>query len=129
MSTLRTDTLTNAAGSKSVPVNTVVDGTAKAWVNFNGSGTVAISASFNVSSITDNGVGDYTINFANALADSKFAVSCTGKRITGDTADVASFVSASDPGLANQKRIRTFASNNGGFNATDYTEVYAIFHR
>ena len=125
MSTLRVDTVQDRAGTGSPAIN----GLAKAWVNFNGSGTVAINAAFNVSSITDNGVGDYTINFTNALADSKFAVSCTGKRITGDTADVASFVSAADLGLATQKRIRTFASNSGGFNATDYTEVYAVFHR
>lgn len=44
----------------------------KAWVNFNGTGTVAIRAAYNVSSITDNGVGDYTVNFANALADSNY---------------------------------------------------------
>lgn len=46
----------------------------KAWVNFNGIGTVAIRASFNVSSITDNGTGDYNINFTNALADANYAV-------------------------------------------------------
>lgn len=45
----------------------------KAWVNFNGTGTVAIRASFNVSSITDNGTGDYTVNFATALADAVYA--------------------------------------------------------
>ena len=45
----------------------------KAWVNFNGTGTVAIRASFNVSSITDNGTGDYTVNFTTALADANFA--------------------------------------------------------
>lgn len=44
-----------------------------AWVNFNGTGTVAIRASGNVSSITDNGAGDYTINFANALPDANYA--------------------------------------------------------
>lgn len=42
--------------------------TAKAWVNFNGTGVVAIRDSFNVSSITDNGVGDYTVNFTNNLS-------------------------------------------------------------
>lgn len=73
MSTIRTDTLTNVAGSKSVPMNTVVDGSAKAWVNFNGTGTVAIRASFNVSSITDNGQGDYTVNFTNAMPDANYA--------------------------------------------------------
>jgi len=44
----------------------------KAWVNFNGTGTPAIRASFNVSSITDNGTGDYTINFTNSLTDANY---------------------------------------------------------
>ena len=48
---------------------------AKAWVNFNGTGAVAIRTSFNVSSITDNGTGDYTINFATALSDANYALS------------------------------------------------------
>jgi len=74
MSTARFNTLENAAGTKSVPVATVVDGSAKAWVNFNGSGTVAIRASFNVTSITDNGTGDYTINFTTALADANYSM-------------------------------------------------------
>lgn len=46
----------------------------KAWVNFNGTGTVAIRASFNVSSITDNGTGDYTVNFTNAMVDANYGV-------------------------------------------------------
>jgi hypothetical protein len=46
---------------------------ALAWVNFNGTGTVAIRSSYNVSSITDNGTGDYTVNFATALADANYA--------------------------------------------------------
>jgi hypothetical protein len=45
----------------------------KAWVNFNGTGTVAIRASYNVSSITDNGTGDYTVNFTTALADANYS--------------------------------------------------------
>jgi hypothetical protein len=74
MSTLRTNTLSNAAGSASVPVDTVISGSAKAWVNFNGTGTVAIRAAFNVSSITDNGVGDYTVNFTTAMPDANYAI-------------------------------------------------------
>lgn len=46
----------------------------KAWVNFNGTGTPAIRASLNVASITDNGVGDYTINFTSAISDANYAV-------------------------------------------------------
>jgi hypothetical protein len=41
---------------------------AKAWVNFNGTGTISIRTSFNVSSLTDNGSGDYTINLTNAIS-------------------------------------------------------------
>jgi hypothetical protein len=46
----------------------------RAWVNFNGTGTVAIRASGNVTSITDNGVGDYTLNFTNALPDANYSL-------------------------------------------------------
>jgi hypothetical protein len=53
-------------------------GIAKAWVNFNGTGTVAIRASFNVSSITDNGTGDYTINFTTAFPDTNYVPTMSG---------------------------------------------------
>jgi hypothetical protein len=45
---------------------------ARAWVNFNGTGTVAIRASGNVSSITDNGTGDYTVNFTTVMPDANY---------------------------------------------------------
>jgi len=48
--------------------------TAKAWVNFNGTGTVAIRASQNVSSITDNGTGNYTVNFTTAFSDTNYVI-------------------------------------------------------
>lgn len=50
---------------------------ARAWVNFNGTGTVAIRASGNVSSITDNGTGDYTVNFTNAMSDANYCMNVT----------------------------------------------------
>jgi hypothetical protein len=53
---------------------------ARAWVNFNGTGTVAIRASGNVSSITDNGVGEYTGNLTNAMPDTNCAPTATGMR-------------------------------------------------
>jgi hypothetical protein len=49
-------------------------------VNFDGTGTVSVRASYNVSSITDNGVGDYTVNFATALADANYATAGTSGR-------------------------------------------------
>lgn len=58
----------------------------KAWVRFNGTGTPAIAGSYNVTSITDNGTGNYTINFTTAMADANYCVIATGKK-TDDTGD------------------------------------------
>lgn len=80
-----TVTTTNIKNPSSVSNNIVLssDGTiggacltqtCRAWVNFNGTGTVAIRASYNVSSITDNGVGDYTVNFTTALPDANYSI-------------------------------------------------------
>ena len=59
---------------------------AKAWVNFNGSGTVAIRTSYNVSSITDDGTGKYDVNFSTAMSDNDYSVVSDGRYNTGDTA-------------------------------------------
>jgi hypothetical protein len=59
----------------------------KAWINFNGTGTVAIRASYNISSITDNGTGDYTLNFTNALADTNYCPTVGGDFSQGATRD------------------------------------------
>jgi hypothetical protein len=62
------------------------NGNLRAWVNFNGTGTPSIAASGNVSSITDNGTGDYTINFTTAMPDANFAAAGTAK--SSDTAGI-----------------------------------------
>lgn len=56
----------------------------RAWVNFNGTGTVAIRASGNVSSITDNGTGDYTVNFTTALSDANYYVNASTALNSGE---------------------------------------------
>lgn len=77
MSTLKVDNLLNSAGNES-PIS--VPGAAKAWVNFNGttgtlnSSDVTIRSSYNVSSVTDNGTGDYTVSFTNNMANGNYAV-------------------------------------------------------
>jgi hypothetical protein len=80
MSTLVVATL--KSNSSSPPAFQNTSGTeigtlCRAWVNFNGTGTVAIRAQFNVSSITDNGAGDYTVNFTNSLADANYSANGT----------------------------------------------------
>jgi hypothetical protein len=79
MSTLRLTTISNQSGSASVPSDTVINGSAKAWIFFSvTAGTPAIAAAFNVSSITDNGVGDFTFNFTNSLIDANYAFTGLG---------------------------------------------------
>jgi hypothetical protein len=60
---------------------------ARAWVNFNGTGTVAIRASGNVSSITDGGTGVYTVNFTTAMPDTNYSVTVTARRIDANNAN------------------------------------------
>ena len=84
--TLTTATLTTP-NINSAPFATVT-GTApiypcRAWVNFDGTGTPAIRASGNVSSITDNGVGEYTVNFTTAMPDANYSVAATANGNAG----------------------------------------------
>jgi len=66
-------------GTDSVPASAVLQGTAKAWVNFDGTGTVAVRDSYNVSGLTDNGTGDYTVSYSNAFANNDYAPHVTIK--------------------------------------------------
>jgi hypothetical protein len=69
---------------------------AKSWVNFNGTGTIAVRASFNISSLTDNNTGTYSINFTNALADANYSFVFNGGGTSGAAAvrlDNTSFAS------------------------------------
>jgi hypothetical protein len=75
LSTAKVTTLADSAGANTSTPAAIAAGIAKAWVNFNGTGTVAIRASYNVSSITDNGVGDYTVNLTTAMVDANYIVS------------------------------------------------------
>jgi hypothetical protein len=68
-------TLNLGSSPLATPTGSAPSYTCRAWVNFNGTGTVAIRASGNVSSITDNGTGDYTVNFTTAMPDTNYAFS------------------------------------------------------
>jgi hypothetical protein len=95
----------------------------RAWVNFNGTGTVAIRASFNVTSITDNGTGDYTINFTTAMPDANYSVSGAAMIAVGSVA--LFFAPTTSAPTTSTLRVVTTSST---FTLTDaaYTQV-AIF--
>ena len=66
---------TNAGGLVNPSTNIAgINYSCRAWVNFNGTGTVAIRGSGNVTSITDNGTGEYTVNFTTAMSDANYSV-------------------------------------------------------
>jgi hypothetical protein len=96
----------------------------RAWVNFNGTGTVAIRDSFNVSSITDNGTGDYTVNFTNAMSDANFGFSISSSSAQNINKAAAGW----SPGTNQTASLIRVFTRTGSSNAEDphYVSV-AIF--
>jgi hypothetical protein len=115
MSTLRVNTLQTQAGVEVY--------TAKAWVNFNGTGTVAIRAAGNVSSITDNGTGDYTVNFTTAMTDANYGAALSGGE---GTAGSGGRVPASSGSTTTTFRIQVRNLDNV---ASDSTDTYVSIFR
>jgi hypothetical protein len=125
--TLTSPTLTTPIiDSAQVPT---ISGTApiymcRAWVNFNGTGTVAIRASGNVSSITDNGVGDYTVNFTTAMPDANYSSQINGYSTFG-AGYTATFFLANDTPTSSAVRILSRLTTGANYDATVMT--VAIF--
>ena len=129
--------LTSAGDSlKNIIVNEDADGViigtsgisttriAKAWVNFNGTGTVAIRSSYNVSSITDDAAGKYDVNFSTAMTDNDYSVVTDGRYDTGDSAG-SSVVTLRREALTTSKfGVRGANVHTQGFN--DFEMVSAI---
>jgi len=99
-------TLTPGAGSLSIATSVSVSSEQliKAWINFNGTGTIAISDSYNVTSITDNGTGDYTITWDVDFAGVNYSV--TG--LTDDYQIAFYPVATSYPLTVGACRIQTY---------------------
>jgi len=87
MSTLSVSNVSD--GTTTVGTSYVVNGSAKAHANFNGTGTAAIRDSFNVTSITDNGTGDYTFTITNNLDSADYSVSACSQYYQGGNTGAA----------------------------------------
>jgi len=128
MSTLKLDTIASRDGTESTDVTNVINGSAKAWVNFNGTGTVAIRESFNVSSITDNATGMYSINFTTSMTDTNYAYTANGKYAS----DGGGNMSCCEERVANSRttsllKISSFASSSGA--SLDFDTVVVVVFR
>jgi hypothetical protein len=99
----------------------------RAWVNFDGTGTVAIRASGNVSSITDNGTGDYTVNFTNAMPDANYSVSGSAMFYTATNAHLVAYGDANGAGgtypTTSAFKFRTIFWGGGSATPQDCTVV------
>lgn len=122
MSTLKLAAIQNLSG--------VEQYLAKAWVNFNGIGTVAIRASGNVSSITDNGTGDYTVNFTTAMPDTNYVIVGFARR-DNDVAGVFSVITAfsTDTKTTTACKIRSYFQLSGSTSPFDCPEVDVVIFR
>jgi hypothetical protein len=95
----------------------------RAWVNFNGTGTVAIRASGNVTSITDNGTGNYTVNFTTAMPDRNYAVAqSAGRSDTG-------YAIAGSPTTPTTTAYIVTTYNGSFASSQDGSEIYVSIFR
>ena len=129
MSTVKAANLQNTGSGAPAFKNssgTEIGQLAKAWVNFNGTGTVAIRDDFNVSSITDNGTGDYTINFSTAMPNANY---CAAGNASQDVSSVGFFDSLCFFSYATGSiRVETFGDPDNPNTETDLNIVCgAIF--
>jgi hypothetical protein len=123
LGTAKITTLSDSAGANTSTPAAIAAGIAKAWVNFNGTGTVAIRASYNVSSITDNGVGDYTVNFTTAMVDANYAINYSA----GPTSGVGTIVEYGGTApTTSGVRVVTYGYTNGASTDRSHNSV-AIF--
>ena len=123
LTSLTSANLTGALPAISGAALTGIAAPVKAWVNFNGTGTVAIRASFNVSSITDNGIGDYTVNFAVAMTDANFSYSHAYSSEVSGQHTVGFFESSS----ASTLRVRHYNALNSNNRVDKAMVAIAVF--
>jgi hypothetical protein len=103
----------------------------RAWVNFNGTSTVAIRASGNVSSITDNGTGDYTVNFTTAMPDVNYSTTASVSNAPG-TQNLVSVIytdNTNTPAAPTTSAFRMQVTANSGEAKTDATYVCCSIFR
>jgi len=119
--TITTGTVTTLnAPSGVLATQNGMTGIAKAWVNFNGTGTPAIRGSFNVSSITDNGTGDYTINFTTAMPNANYSI---GGTCSYYPTAYGVFLNAPYNAVPTTTAVRVLASTAGATYDVEYCSV------
>jgi len=121
-SELRVNTLKDASGNNSIALSFVAEGSAKMWVNFNGTGTIAARDSFNFTSLTDNGTGDYSVTIADNMSNANYAHTGSSGGANGTSNGNAYAYDQSTARTTTLFRIATF-DVNGTFNDTPNIDI------
>ena len=125
-SILRVNTLTDASSGNSTAMSTINQGTAKAWANFNGTGTIATRDSFNVASLTDTATGEHEVNLSSAFSDTNYATSDASAGGSPLTSSNYNRVMESVGSATNKLDCITYAPNNGAI--VDISHIQIIAH-
>ena len=127
MSTLKVNTIQNTSAAHSSTPEEIAQGRAKAWVNFNGTSTAAIRDSFNISSITDNSTGNFTINITTAMANVNYSVTGGIGTTTGNNCFLFVLTEQNTAKSTTVFRINTLGSNTYIL-STDPEHCYIAIH-
>ena len=100
----------------------------RAWIKFDGEGTVAINGSGNISALTDNGTGDYTVTFTTAMTDTNYATVGMGS-VNGGNGAIAVNTSSHTPVLYSTTQCRFCNSNTNSGSLTDGGAIGVAFLR
>ena len=120
MSTLSVSNITD--GTDTVETGYVVNGSAKAWVNMNGQGTIAIRDSMNVASLTDVGTGQQRSNYTNAMSSADYSVSLAAGNNIGVNFEM--HITLAD-GNINASYVQWFTSTGSGTSLYDNSHVFS----
>ena len=132
MSTIIADNLTGKTSAGSVTVTSeggaatmqLQQGLAKAWVNFDGTGTIATRDSLNIASLTDNSTGYYGINISSAMANINYSTTSTGGQTSGT--GNRSILSATTGAATTSVSVTTVVSSNLTYNDTIVTQLHIM---
>jgi len=109
-SILRVNTITDASSNNSIATSFIAGGSAKAWTNFNGTGTIAHRDSFNCGSLTDRGTGEYDISFTTNMGNANH---CPTANTNGNSSGADNFSSATFVAIGTSNSSMTGNSTSG----------------
>lgn len=121
---VKTHFFTDASTDKTIEAKYVTDGTAKAWANFTGTGTVTINESLNISSLVDNGTGDYSCNFSTSMSTADYGFNFGTASEAAIGANFTSILPSQLP-TVNAIRVQQYAFNGA---VVDSTRISVTTH-